>query len=154
MKLQTNLRFCIMLCLHSETINDASELLFSAFKIFRESCKGAMRKLYAKALNMPARLPLLGTLTLLFLSIQVWSQAPAIQWSRFYGNAGGAGAVKTIQTPDGGFLVGAQVFAGGGMVSNYHGAEDIWLFKLDVLCRAFSDGGFLGHDSGHRLSAI
>ncbi|HYE56495.1 MAG TPA: hypothetical protein VD996_16715, partial [Chitinophagaceae bacterium] len=79
---------------------------------------------------MRACLPLL--CAVLLLCSQAWCQSPPVQWSRFYGNAAGAGAMKTIQTPDGGYLIAAQVFAGGGMVSNHHGGEDIWLVKVDA----------------------
>ncbi|HYE55937.1 MAG TPA: hypothetical protein VD996_13890 [Chitinophagaceae bacterium] len=79
---------------------------------------------------MQARLPLL--CAVLLLCSQVWCQSPAVQWSRFYGNAAGSIAIKTIETPDGGYLMAGHAYFDGGMVSGHHGGIDIWLVKLDA----------------------
>ncbi len=54
-----------------------------------------------------------------------------LEWQRSFGSTGFDDGKTVIQTSDGGYLIAAQIGAGGPEVSGYHKDDDIWLLKLN-----------------------
>lgn len=62
------------------------------------------------------------------------AQAPAIQWQKTYGGSGSDGLITSIQTSDGGFLLGGFSTSGIGneKTDSCRGMEDYWIVKIDA----------------------
>jgi Divergent InlB B-repeat domain len=61
------------------------------------------------------------------------SNPPPIQWQREYGGSGDEGASRILETPDGGFLIGAVSTSTNGDKSSpyYGGGGDFWVIRLN-----------------------
>lgn len=75
-------------------------------------------------------------LYLLFSSINLQGQAPAIQWQKSLGGTGvegsSIGSTSGVQqTPDGGYVMAGTSFSSNGDVTGNHGGSDYWIVKLD-----------------------
>lgn len=56
---------------------------------------------------------------------------PVIEWEKSFGGSNTETVLNIINTPDGGYLVGSQTNSTNGDVSGNHGAEDMWLTKIN-----------------------
>src|SRR5215213_4755929 len=63
--------------------------------------------------------------------LNVFSQAPLIQWQKCYGGGGNDEAFSIIHTFDGGYAVTGGTSSNDGDVSGNHGGRDCWVIKLN-----------------------
>src|SRR5690242_16769384 len=67
-------------------------------------------------------------------SLQIFGQAPSVQWEHSYGGVGSDIATSICKTTDGGYMVaGTTDSQNNGDVTGLHGIYDFWLCKLDSL---------------------
>lgn len=64
-------------------------------------------------------------------TINVFSQAPSIQWQRAFGGSSNEYASGITQTTDGGYIVTGYTFSNNGDVIGNHGDADVWVIKLN-----------------------
>jgi len=53
------------------------------------------------------------------------------EWQQSYGGDSSDVIQKILPTADGGYIIGGYTFSSSGMVTTYHGAQDIWVTKVD-----------------------
>jgi hypothetical protein len=68
----------------------------------------------------------------IIFSLNVFSQAPAIQWQKSLGGTTNEAANSIRQTSDGGYIVAGYAYSNDGDVTGNHGADDYWVVKLGV----------------------
>lgn len=92
---------------------------------------------------------------LVVLSMAGAAQAPAIQWQKTYGGSGSDGLITSIETSDGGFLLGGFSTSGIGneKTDTCRGMEDYWIVKVDASGNIQWDKTY-GGDSTDYLQAI
>ncbi|MCU4189035.1 T9SS type A sorting domain-containing protein [Flavobacterium sp. HXWNR29] len=64
-------------------------------------------------------------------TINVFSQAPNIQWQKAFGGTSNEYARSIIQTTDDGYIVSGYTYSNNGDVSGNHGDADYWLVKIN-----------------------
>lgn len=73
-------------------------------------------------------------IALLFAGIDLYAQAPSIQWQKSYGGIGDEFLCGMVQTMDGGYiLTGYTGSLNTGDVNGVHGQDDAWVVKTDSL---------------------
>ena len=55
-----------------------------------------------------------------------------IQWQKSYGGSENDYGDKIIQLADGNYLVTGNTYSIDGDITNWHGARDFWIFKIDT----------------------
>jgi hypothetical protein len=69
---------------------------------------------------------------LIFLTHDLFPQAPSIQWTNCYGGSNDDVATSIIQTADDGYIVSGNALSFDGNVIGNHGSTDEWIIKLDT----------------------
>jgi hypothetical protein len=72
------------------------------------------------------------TFLLVFLGINGFSQAPAIQWQKSFGGSVQDIANAVVETTDGGYIAVGYTYSVDGDLTASHGAADIWVVKTDA----------------------
>ncbi|RLD69767.1 MAG: hypothetical protein DRI87_09220, partial [Bacteroidetes bacterium] len=67
----------------------------------------------------------------LLIACNSYSQIPEIIWQKCYGDDE-ENSFQTIESTENGYIFGIDISSGNN-VTNYHGDEDIWIFKTDSL---------------------
>ena len=66
----------------------------------------------------------------ILMSINIYAQAPEIQWQKSLGGLRDDKAYSIQQTSDGGYIVAGDTYSNNGDVSGNHGSWDYWVVKL------------------------
>src|SRR5690348_15196328 len=66
-----------------------------------------------------------------FISLNSFSQAPAIQWAKCLGGTQNDEARSIGRTTDAGYIVAGSSYSNDGNVTNNHGVWDFWVVKID-----------------------
>lgn len=67
----------------------------------------------------------------LLLIINIYAQAPSIEWQKSLGGGGQDYAKFIRQTSDGGYIVVGETVSSNGMITNNYGSYDCWVVKLN-----------------------
>jgi hypothetical protein len=70
------------------------------------------------------------TITCIFITNTMTSQAPAIEWSKCYGGSSSEELHAIYPTSDGGYIMGGQTQSADGDVTNQLGWSDCWVVKI------------------------
>lgn len=72
------------------------------------------------------------TLLFVLLSVNIFAQAPAIEWQKCLGGFNTETAGEIDKTPDGGYIIAGTSNSTNGSVTGNHGGYDYWVVKLDA----------------------
>ena len=67
----------------------------------------------------------------ILMSLESFSQAPAIQWQKTFGGTLVEDARSVKQTSDGGYIIAGRANSTNGDVTGIHGNEDCWVVKIN-----------------------
>lgn len=70
--------------------------------------------------------------SLLLCSALLSAQTPAIKWQATYGGSSTDNLSGLVPTPDGGCIAAGAATSTNGYVTGNHGAQDVWVTKLDI----------------------
>ena len=68
----------------------------------------------------------------IIFSVNVFSQAPAIQWQKCLGGTGAEKANSIRQTNDGGYIIIGWSTSNNGDATANHGGQDFWVVKINA----------------------
>lgn len=103
---------------------------------------------------MKIKIYFLCTIACIWISINVFSQAPEIDWEKTYGGPGSEQANCIQQTRDGGFIICGWNSFNGGMVTGNHGDLDVWVVKTDSTGNLEWQNSYGGSDADYAYHII